>query len=96
MNDHIVKDQLAQEIESCVYDVVFKELRNVPELTEGDYIALSVSELAAEAAYQAMKRYRKSTGQVYFCACKTCPGYSYRASERPHPVETCGHVRPRS
>ena len=91
MNDHIVKDQLAQEIESCVYDVVFKELRNVPELTNDQ-----CGELAAEAAYQAMKRYRKSTGQVYFCACKTCPGYSYRASERPHPVETCGHVRPRS
>ena len=80
----MVRDQVFQEIESCVYDVVFNELDSMPELT-GD----ECGKLAAHAAYQAMKKYRKMTEQVYFCAYKRCPGYSYRASERSHPAETC-------
>jgi hypothetical protein len=28
---------------------------------------------------------------VHRCCSPRCPGYDYRASERAHPVETCGH-----
>jgi len=32
------------------------------------------------------------TDAKYFCASLPCPGYSFRASERPHPPETCGNI----
>ena len=30
---------------------------------------------------------------MYRCASDGCPGYSWRASNTPHPADTCGHRR---
>lgn len=32
----------------------------------------------------------QQTGGTYRCASSACPGYSFKASDRPHPWSTCG------
>lgn len=32
----------------------------------------------------------KHSNRLFYCCSEYCPGYSYKASDRAHPVSTCG------